>query len=312
MVLWYIGTIYGLANMSNNNKMAPGIPGLSDNTKGILWMLIATFLFAVVAAMAKVIVHEVHVLQILLFRQIFVFASTVPAIAKSPTQIFVTRHPWMHAARLLGAFVALACGIWAVSVLPLTAAITLGFAQVFFVALLAKAFLGEHVGLRRMMAVMVGFIGVIIVMRPGADEIINFSALIPIVGALGAGVAVIAVRRLSQTETTASLLVYQAIFVGLLAAIPLIWYWKNPSQFELLMLIAMGILSAAGQWAGVKSLRLGEASVVGNIEYMKLIHAAILGFILFSEIPDIYTITGAATIVGSSLYMFRREAKLTP
>ncbi|MBO6827118.1 MAG: DMT family transporter, partial [Sneathiella sp.] len=249
---------------------------------------------------------------ILLFRQIFVFLSTVPAIAKSPTQIFITKHPGMHAARLLGAFVALACSIWAVAVLPLTAAITLGFAQVFFVALLAKAFLGEHVGLRRMMAVMVGFIGVIIVMRPGADDIIDLGALIPIVGALGAGVAVIAVRRLSQTETTASLLVYQAVFVGLLAAVPLIWYWKTPTEFELIMLIAMGILSAAGQWAGVKSLRLGEASVVGNIEYMKLIYAAILGLVLFSELPDLYTITGAVIIVGSSLYMFRREAKAVP
>jgi len=292
-----------------NIIQAQGIPAqLPDNLKGVLWALLATALFAIVAAMAKVAVNEYHVLQILFFRQVVVFLSCLPTIAKSFPESLKTRHPKMHAARLIGAFVALSCGIWAVAVLPLTTAITLGFGQVFFVALLALIFLSEPVGKHRIGAVVAGFIGVVIVMRPGVDGIVDVHALIPILAAFGAGIAVISVRKLSQTESTQTLLVYQSLFVGALAGVPLFWFWKAPDLGGTLFLLAMGILATVGQWVGVKALRLGEASVVGNIQYMQLIYAAILGFFLFGEVPDIYTIAGAAIIIGSSIYIIHREA----
>jgi len=291
----------------SNNKVQGLLVQTADNTKGILWALLATALFAIVAAMAKVAVKEYHVLQILFFRQIVVFSSCIPSIVKSFPEGLKTQHPKMHAARLIGAFVALSCSIWAVAVLPLTTAITLGFAQVFFVALLALSFLNERVGMYRIAAVIVGFVGVVIVMRPGVEGIINVHAFIPVLGALGAGVAVISVRRLSQTESTATLLIYQALFVGALAGVPLFWLWVTPDLNGVLFLLGMGIVATVGQWVGVKALRLGEASVIGNIQYMQLIYAAILGYFLFKEVPDIYTIAGAAIIVGASVYIFHRE-----
>ncbi len=281
---------------------------VSDNVKGILWALLATALFAIVAAMAKVAVKEYHVLQILFFRQILVFLSCLPSIARSFPGSLKTQHPNIHASRLLGAFVALSCSIWAVAVLPLTTAITLGFAQVFFVALLALSLLNESVGKYRIVAVVVGFVGVVIVMRPGVEGMVDIYALIPILSALGAAVAVISVRKLSQTESTATLLVYQSVFVGALAGVPLFWLWVTPDLNGMILLLAMGVLATVANWIGVKALRLGEASVVGNIQYMQLIYAAILGFFLFSEVPDKYTIVGAAIIIGSSIYIFHREA----
>ena len=282
---------------------------MTDNTHGIAWALVATFLFAVVAALAKVAVQNYHVLQILFFRQIVVFLSSLPSITRSFPQSLQTQFPKLHALRLIGAFVALSCGIWAVAVLPLTTAITLGFSQVFFVAILATAFLNEKVGRRRMMAVLVGFTGVVIVMRPGSNGFINIFSVIPIVGAVGAAMAIVSVRRLSQTESTATLLIYQAVFVGVLAAIPLFWFWVTPDTEGFFLLIIIGVLSALGQWVGVKSLRLGEASVVGNIEYVKLVYAALLGLLLFSETPDLYTIAGALVIIASSIYLYQRENK---
>lgn len=280
---------------------------MPDNIKGILWALIATGLFATVAAMAKVAVDEYHVLQILFFRQIVVFLSSLPSIAKSFPQSLKTEHPKIHALRLIGAFIALSCGIWAVAVLPLTTAVTLGFAQVLFVVLLASRFLIEPVGVHRVAAVVVGFIGVVIVMRPGVEGIVDPGAIIPIIGAFGAAIAVTSVRKLSQTESTATLLIYQAVFVGVLAGVPLLWLWVTPDLNGMLFLLTMGVLATIGQWVGVKALRLGEASVVGNIEYVKLIYAAIFGYLIFKEVPDIYTIVGAAVIVGASIYIFRRE-----
>jgi len=146
-------------------------------------------------------------------------------------------------------------------------------------------------------------------MRPGVDGFLNFHALIAIAAALGSAVALTSVRRLSQTESTATLMVYQSVVVGILAAIPLIWLWKTPDFSQLLFLLSLGLLASAAQWIGVKALRLGEASVLGNIEYTKLIYAAALGYILFREIPDAYTLIGAAIIISSSYYIFRRESR---
>ena len=280
----------------------------ATNVRGIVWALLATAMFAIVAAMAKIAVNEYHVLQILFFRQIVVFSSCIPSVLKTFPEGLKTKHPGLHTARLTGAFIALSCSIWAVALLPLTTAITLGFAQVFFIAILASVFLKEHVGVHRLVAVIVGFVGVIIVMRPGVAGLADTHALIPLFGALGAGVAVVAVRKLTHTESTATLLIYQALFVGALAGVPLIWLWVTPDSKGLLFLLAMGILATIGQWMGVKALRLGEASVIANVNYMQLIYAAILGFVLFNEIPDIYTMIGAATIIVSSIYMFHREA----
>ncbi len=156
-------------------------------------------------------------------------------------------------------------------------------------------------------AVVVGLIGVVVVMRPGVDGLFNPFALIPLAGAFGAAFAVISVRRLSQTETTATLLFYQASFIGLMAGLPLIWLWSTPDLLGLILLVLMGVLATIGQWVGVKALRLGEASVIGNIQYTQLIYAAVLGYLLFGEVPDAYTLIGAVIIVGSALYIVHRE-----
>ena len=284
------------------------IPQLdSDNIKGILWALLATALFAIVAAMAKVAIDEYHVFQILFFRQIVVFTSCIPSVLKTFPEGFKTKYLKIHAMRLIGAFIALSCGIWAVAVLPLTTAITLGFAQVFFVVILALGYLNERVGVYRVVAVIVGFIGVVVVMRPGAEGIVDVRAFIPLFGAFGASMAVISVRKLSQTESTATLLIYQALFVGVLAGVPLIWLWVSPDISGLFFLLTMGVFATIGQWLGVKALRLGEASVVGHVQYMQLIFAAILGYFLFNEIPDVYTLAGAIVIIASSIYIFHCE-----
>ncbi len=280
---------------------------ISNNSKGILLALIAAILFASVAAMAKIASSNYHLLQILFFRQFVILLSTLPFIIKAPLKTLKTQNTKLHFMRLVGAFIALSCGIWAVSALPLTTAITLSFSQVFFVALLALYFLEEPVGWRRLLTILVGFAGVLIVMRPAVNGVFNMHSLVPIIGALGAAVAVISVRKLTQTESTTTLLVFQAVFVGALAGIPLIWLGKIPNLPDLLFLFTMGSLAAIGQWLGVKALQYAEASLLGNIQYVKLVFAAILGYFIFNQLPDIYTISGAMIIIASAIFMFYCE-----
>ncbi len=281
--------------------------GLSGNARGILWGAAAAGLFAAVTAMAKVAVQEFHVLQIRFFRQIVVLLSASPQISKDIPGSLRMRRPGLHAVRLAGAFTMLCCSIWAVSLLPLTTATTLSFAHVCFVALAAMWFLGEPVGKHRVAAIMAGFAGVLLVIRPGLEGFAGPAALIPLLGAAGAAAAKVSIRKLSQTETTGSLLLYQALFAGLLAGLPMFWLWVTPDFEGLMLLVFMGVVAAGAQWAGIQALRLGEASVVGNIDYSQLIWAALFGYLLFAEVPDAPVIAGAALIIGASVYVFHRE-----
>jgi drug/metabolite transporter (DMT)-like permease len=282
---------------------------MTNNGKGLLWALVSTALFSIEAVLAKVLVADYHVLQILFVRQCVVFLSVAPSVVSSFPNNFKTDNPGLHALRLLGAFVALSAGFWAISVLPLTTATTLSFAKVFFVVLLAVWILGEPISLHRYTAVVLGFVGVIVVIRPGTDGLRDLNVLIPLLSAMGAAVAQVCVRRLSQTESTATLLSYQAVFIGLLSGVTMWWLWTTPTGIDLVLLIGIGVLATVGQWIAIKALRLAEASVISNVQYVQLMFVALLGFLVFSEVPDTYTVVGALIIVCSSLYLFHREAR---
>jgi drug/metabolite transporter (DMT)-like permease len=259
---------------------------MTNNGKGLLWALVSTALFSIEAVLAKVLVADYHVLQILFVRQCVVFLSVAPSVVSSFPNNFKTDNPGLHALRLLGAFVALSAGFW-----------------------LAVWILGEPISLHRYTAVVLGFVGVIVVIRPGTDGLRDLNVLIPLLSAMGAAVAQVCVRRLSQTESTATLLSYQAVFIGLLSGVTMWWLWTTPTGIDLVLLIGIGVLATVGQWIAIKALRLAEASVISNVQYVQLMFVALLGFLVFSEVPDTYTVVGALIIVCSSLYLFHREAR---
>jgi len=282
---------------------------MSPNLKGVLLALVGTAMFSTAAALIKLAAAEYPVLQILFIRQAILFLVVSPAIVRGFPDNLRTRRIGLHAMRLTGAFVALVCGFWAVAVLPLTMATVLAFSSVFFTTLLAVPLLGERVHVPRAAAICVGFAGVLAVMRPSPSGIADIQALIPVAGAVGVAFAMVGVRKLSQTESAPTLLAYQAIFVGVLAGLPMPWLWVAPDIDGLILMVAIGLISSLGQWVGVYALRSGEAGLVSSIEYMKLIYATLLGYLLFSEWPDAYTLAGAALIVGAAVFTIHREAR---
>lgn len=278
---------------------------MPDNSRAVLWAIIATALYSAAAALAKLAAAHFPVLEILFFRQMAVLASTLPGMARGFPDALKTRRPGLHGVRLCGAFVGLACGLWAVTVLPLADAVTLGFTQVLFVAALAWLFLGERFGPWRAAGTGLGFLGVLVMMQPGLGGTADWRALVPLMGAFGAAVAVTSVRRLTATEGTGTLLAYQSLFVGLLSGLPMFWIWHMPDAHGLALLLGMGVIATVAQWAGIRSLRLGEASLVSSLEYIKLVWAALLGVVLFAEWPTAATLGGAALIVLASALAMR-------
>ncbi len=271
---------------------------MSKHQKAIFLALIATALVALTAAMAKTAAAEVPVLEILFFRQIVVLASTLPAFVNTKS-ILRSAKPALHSLRLLGAVTALGFGLWAVAVLPLTTAITLSFMQVIFVALMAPWFLGEPANRNRMLATMLGFVGVILFLNP--TGLADIRIFIPLVGAFGAAIALLTVRRLSQSESTDTLLAYQAIFIGAFAAVPMLWLWKTPSLPTLALLFGIGALATFSQRLSIHALRLGHATIIANIGYTQILYATLLGMLLFGETLTMREAVSTGLIISAAL-----------
>lgn len=272
---------------------------LPDTRKGIALALVSNVLFVTVGVCVRYLSDTIDVFQILLFRQIVFFTLLTPAICKHIDLLMKPQMVKFHTLRIIAAFLALLLGFVTVSNMPLAEATALGFSKVLFVALLSAILLKESVGKSRQVTLIVGFIGVLLVVQPSIEKMTFIYTLTGLTASLAAAVAVFCVRKIASKEPTINLLVYQAFFVGVLALIPSLFNWVWPSPFELTLLLLIGGISSVAQWFGVTAYKYGEANVVSNVEYTKMIYSLLLGYCFFSEIPDLISLTGAAIIVAS-------------
>ena len=190
--------------------------------------------------------------------------------------------------------------------LPIAEASATGFVAPLFVTALSIVFLGETVGVRRWLATAVGLIGVLIILRPGTGAF-HPAAFFPIVSALAWACTLIMTRMMSGRDHAITTMTYSSI-VGvciLSALVPFVWV--APSWHDILFGVFIGLASTAGQWIVVLAFRYADASVLAPFSYTQLLWVSILGFAIFGEVPDVWTVTGAVFIVGSGLYTAHRE-----
>jgi len=190
--------------------------------------------------------------------------------------------------------------------LPIAEASATGFVAPLFVTALSIVFLGETVGVRRWLATAVGLIGVLIILRPGTGAF-HPAAFFPIDSALAWACKLIMTRMMSGRDHAITTMTYSSI-VGvciLSALVPFVWV--APSWHDILLGVFIGLASTAGQWIVVLAFRYADASVLAPFSYTQLLWVSILGFVIFGEVPDVWTVTGAVFIVGSGLYTAHRE-----
>jgi drug/metabolite transporter (DMT)-like permease len=281
---------------------------LSGNVRGSLVLTLAAFAFALMVVLIKITGQRLPVSQILFIRQVGMMLMLSPGLLSRPSNSFKTEHFPLHACRVVFALGGMTFGFTAVVNLPLAEATALGFAKSFFVTIFAVLILKETVGVYRWGAVAVGFIGVLIMLQPGALGSSIYGAM-AIAGAACAGFVMVIIRLLARTESTQSILAYQAIGVGLVMAIPAWLYWVRPTPSEWLMLGGIGFVSYWAQKANIYAYRHGEASLLASLDYVRLVYATIFGWLIFQQLPGTLTLVGAGIIVMASLYTIRREHK---
>jgi drug/metabolite transporter (DMT)-like permease len=237
---------------------------------------------------------------------VFAVIMTPAMMSASPLYALQTNRLGLHLMRgaaLLGSSLFFISGL---RFLPIAEASATGFVAPLFVTALSIIFLGEKVGLRRWIATGVGLVGVLIILRPGTGAF-HPAAFFPLVSALAWACTLIMTRMMSGTERAITTMTYSSI-AGLFILSALVpFVWVTPTWHDIAFGILIGVASTAGQWIVVLAFRYADASVLAPFSYTQLLWVSVLGFFIFGEVPDAYTITGAAFIVASGLYTAHRE-----
>lgn len=217
--------------------------------------------------------------------------------------------PWPVLIRCAFSTIGFFAGFYAFAHLPLAQAQAISFSRVLFIVILAAWMLKERVAWRRWTAVGIGFVGVLVMVRP-TTATLDLAALLGVASAFFFAVAIVTVKDLTRDHSTLALVVYTNAFTTI-AGLPFAFMaWTTPTWGDGLVFLLLGFSGVAAQSCYVRALGHGEASVVGLVDYVRLPLAAIMGLILFSEAPDIATMAGAAVIIGATGYITWRESRM--
>lgn len=282
--------------------------GLPGNLRGILWLSLGAFLFVIVDVFVKMLGRKFDPFEFALFRYGIGMVVLAPVFARMGWQKLRTRRIGLHLLRMSLAFAA-QLGIFVTIIhMPLADATAFMFSKPLFTTVVAVLLISEAVSLRRWSATLVGFAGVLIMVRPGSDSM-DPVALIAVGAALTFAFANVLIRMMAATEPPNRILFYYHIGGILVFLGPAIWVWRTPVGIEWLLMLAIGLVTTAGMVCYVRAFSAGEANAVGPSENVRLVYAAMFGYFLFGEVPSIWTGIGAAIIVASTYYIARDVAR---
>jgi len=283
---------------------------LPGNVRGALWLLLAGIFLSAMGVFIKMAAVELHPFQIAFFRAFFGLCIVAPFALRHGLSTVRTARPTLHLVRGLIGGIVMLCMFYSVAHLPLAQVTALSFTKPLFLIPLAVIFLSEKVRLRRTIATAVGFIGVIIMLRPGGEiDPVVFVALFA--SALIACITIM-MKILSRLDAPTTLVFWSSIILSLCTLGPALWFWTMPSWEILLILLALAMCGTIGQTMLIRGYAAGETMAVTPFDYARLLYSALFGYLLFFEVPDIWTIVGALVIVASTLYIAHREAKMKP
>lgn len=281
---------------------------MPPNARGAMLVSVGSLTLVFMAVLVKILGSRLPSFEILFFRSALGFLMVLPVFMSNPMEPFRTKRPGMHLARGAAGALGNACFFWTITHLVLADAMALQFSRPLFMIPLALLFLNEVVGFKRTMVAFVGFAGIMLYTRPfsaGFDP----GALIGALGALGGGLVVICIKRLSTTEPTRVIMFYYAFWNAVFAAIPAFWWWVWPTQWELLLLFAVAVLGIGGQALITHGFTMGDATALVPLDYFRIIYSAIIAYLIFGELPGLWSLAGMALIVSASLYLVLTEKR---
>jgi drug/metabolite transporter (DMT)-like permease len=281
--------------------------------RAILAILGAAILFAAAAACVKALDGAVPLAQLVLFRSLFALPVLLPLLRRAGGwRELRTTNPAGHVWRTVFGLIGMAGAFYGYATMPLAAVTALGFTMPLFLTVLAVPLLGETVGWRRGLAVLVGFGGVLLMVRPwGLGEMPLMPSLIVLAASLSWALAMITIRRMGEAgESGVAIVLWFALGSAAVAAIASLPGWVWPTATQWLLLLGIGMVSALAQLLMTEAYRSGEPTLVAPFEYSGIVWTTLLGAFIWAEAPDAWDGAGILILVASGLYIWHREVQL--
>jgi|HubBroStandDraft_1064217.scaffolds.fasta_scaffold44010_2 drug/metabolite transporter (DMT)-like permease len=278
---------------------------------GIALRVGAMAVFAVMSALVKWTgAHGVPVFEIIFFRNAFAFVPLGLYIARTTGwRVLHTQRPLGHLARSAIGLGGMVLSFSALQHLPLTTATAFAFAAPVFMTAMSAPILREHVGVHRWAAVVVGFLGVLVMIRPDPSHFTLLGSGFALGGAVCSAGAMTAIREIGKTERGPTIVFYFTLGGVLLGLAGLPFGWVMPSPTMLALLVLMGLFGGVGQLLQTEAMRVAQPGVVAPFDYTQLVWASLIGFAVWGERPDPWTLTGAAIVAASGIYILYRELR---
>jgi drug/metabolite transporter (DMT)-like permease len=293
--------------MSMRTAFAERFGMIPAPVQGAIMMSGAAFGFSLMAGLIRFASESLEPLQVVFFRNFFALLFMLPWLTSAGVSGLRTRRFGLHLLRAVVGLVSMGLWFTSIALLPLAQAVSLNFTVPLFTTAGAALVLGEVVRARRWTATIVGFLGVLVIVRPGMQEV-SPVLMLPILAALTMAAAVLMVKTLSRTEDANAMVFYMNFFLAPLSLIPALFVWRWPDWPTLAAMAGVGLIAVLAHILVARSFKLADASAVVPFQYARLPFTALVGFLFFAEVPDVWTFVAAGIIAAVPIYIVRPVA----
>jgi drug/metabolite transporter (DMT)-like permease len=278
-----------------------------SNIRGIVWMMLAGLLFAVMTGIVRHLGSDMNPIQTSFIRYAFGILLMIPVFLRLSRSEMRSNNKKLHFVR--GIIHAGGVMLWflAMSRLPIAEVTALGFLSPIFTTIGAAVYFKETLHARRIGAVLMGFGGTLIILRPGI-EVIDIGAFAQLAAAPLFAISFMMAKKMTQTEHRSSIVAYMALFVTLALLPPALFVWRTPTMEEIFWLFLMALVATAAHLVMTKAMEEAELTTLQPVHFLQLVWATLIGYFLFAEEPDIWTWIGGGVVVASATYIAHREA----
>ncbi len=284
-----------------------GLGSAPPAARGVAMMLAAALSSVSMAVCVRLVSEDIHILEIAFFRTLFAFLALSPWLIGPGFRALHTRRLGLHAARAGLNIVAMYLFFYGLLIVPLAEVSALAFTSPLFASVLAVLVLGERITRARALGLAVGFAGAAIVLRPGVGAI-GAGGLVVLASCAIWACALMTIKVLARTESSFTIALYAALLQIPLAAVPAMFVWRWPDLGQLGLLALIGVLGGLAHLALAQAFREADATAVLPADFSKLVWASLAGFLLFAELPDLWTLAGGALICGAVFHLARKGA----
>lgn len=289
-------------------RMGTAFEALPGSTRGIFWMVVASFTYACTYAVVRELSGAFTSFQIVFFRSVLGIVFMTPWLLRAGRRALYFNHAGLYWSRTACNYIGMVMLMWGIGRLALQDVTALQFTIPLFTVLFVALILGEKVGVQRWTALLIGFSGALVIVRPGFAEVSLASLAVLGCSALY-GLSNVTTKRLTQLDDANAVVFHVFSLMMLVGLVPALWHWVTPTLAQLPWILAMGAFSTLATLSTTRGLAAADASVVMPINFLKQPFAAMLGFIFWAELPDSWTGLGSAIIFGAGWYIARHEGR---